>query len=106
MLCPSYGRQHKGFSKNEIIKSLSVFEFTEKKWSKLSISGNECYLSILKDYNMPWSEPNMKNKYLTFATAYYNALLEPEINKNDNISNSTENLNALINKKPSKEIGP
>ena len=105
-LCPSCGRQHKRFSKIEIIKCLSVSEFTEKELSKLSIGGNERYLSLLNEYNIPLSEPNIENKYLTFATAYYNALLEAEINKNDNLSNSTETLNTLISKKPSSEIGP
>ena len=105
-LCPSCGRQHKGFSKKEIIKCLSVSEFTEKELSKLSIGGNDRYLSLLNEYNIPLSEPNIENKYLTFATAYYNALLEAEINKNDNISNSTETLNTLISKKPSSEMGP
>jgi len=105
-LCPSCGRKHKGFSKKEIIKCLSVSEFTEKELSKLSIGGNDRYLSLLNEYNIPLSEPNIENKYLTFATAYYNALLEAEINKNDNISNSTETLNTLISKKPSNEMGP
>ena len=104
-LCPSCGRKHKGFSQKEIIKCLSVSEFTEKELSKLSIGGNERYLSLLKEYNIPLSEPNIENKYLTFATAYYNALLEAEVNKNDNLSNSAETLNTLISKKPSIEIG-
>ena len=105
-LCPSCGRQHKGFAKKENIKSLSVSEFTEKELSKLSIGGNERYLSLLKEYNIPIKEPNIENKYLTFATAYYNALLEAEINKNDNLAGSEETLNTLITKKPSSEIGP
>ena len=105
-LCPSCGRQHKGFTKKEIIKSLSVSEFTEKELTKLSIGGNERYLSILKEYNIPLSEQNLENKYLTFATAYYNALLEAELNKNDNLPNSAEILNTLISKKPTNEIGP
>ena len=85
---------------------MSISEFTEKELSKLSIGGNDRYLSLLNEYNIPLSEPNIENKYLTFATAYYNALLEAEINKNDNISNSTETLNTLISKKPSSEMGP
>lgn len=105
-LCPSCGRQHKGFTKKENIKSLSISEFTQKELSKLSIGGNERYLTLLKEYNIPIAEPNIENKYLTFATAYYNALLEAEINKNDNISGSEETLNTLISKKPTNEIGP
>lgn len=105
-LCPSCARQHKGFSKKEIVKCLSISEFTEKELSKLSIGGNDRFLSLLREYNIPLSEPNIENKYLTFATAYYNALLEAEINKNDNISNSVEILNTLISKKPSNEVGP
>ena len=105
-LCQSCSREHKSFSKKETIKSLSISEFTEKELSKLSIGGNDRYLSLLKEYNIPISEPNIENKYLTFATAYYNALLEAEINKNNNIQNSEETLNLLISKKPSLELGP
>ena len=105
-LCPSCGREHKNFQNNEIIKSLSISEFTERELSKLSIGGNERYLSLLKEYNIPLSEPDKQSKYLTFATAYYNALLEAEINKNNNLSNAEETLNNLISKKPSIEVGP
>ena len=105
-LCASCGRQHKNFKKAEIVKSLSIFEFTEKEVSKLSIGGNGRYSSLLKEYNIPLSEPNIENKYLTFATAYYNALLEAEINKNNNISHAEETLNTLISKKPNSELGP
>ena len=105
-LCQSCSREHKSFSKKETIKSLSISEFTEKELSKLSIGGNDRYLSLLKEYIISISEPNIENKYLTFATAYYNALLEAEINKNNNIQNSEETLNLLISKKPSLELGP
>ena len=105
-LCQSCSREHKSFSKKETIKSLSISEFTEKELSKLSIGGNDRYLSILIEYNISISEPNIENKYLTFATAYYNALLEAEINKNNNMPNSQETLNLLISKKPSLELGP
>ena len=105
-LCPSCGRTHKGFSKKETIKSLSVSEFTQKELSKLSIGGNERYLSLLKEYNIPVIEPNTENKYLTFATAFYNALLEAEINKNNNVPGSDETLSALMSKKPTSELGP
>ena len=105
-LCPSCGRQHKGFAKKETIKSLSVSEFTEKELNKLSIGGNERYLSLLKEYNIPVTEPNIETKYLTFATAFYNALLEAEINKNNNLTGSEETLSTLMSKKPSSEIGP
>ena len=105
-LCQSCSREHKSFSKKEEIKSLSISEFSEKELSKLSIGGNDRYLSILKEYNMSINEPNIENKYLTFATAYYNALLEAEINKNNNIPNSEETLALLISKKPSLELGP
>ena len=105
-LCQSCSREHKSFKKKETIKSLSISEFTEKELSKLSIGGNDRYLSILKEYNMSISEPNIENKYLTFATAYYNALLEAEINKNNYIPNSEETLNLLVSKKPSLELGP
>ena len=104
-LCQSCSREHKSFSKKETIKSLSISEFTEKELSKLSIGGNDRYLAILKEYNISISEPNIENKYLTFATAYYNALLEAEINKNNNIPNSEETLNLLISKKPLIEVG-
>lgn len=105
-LCPSCGRQHKSFSKKEIVKSLSISEFTEKEVSKLSIGGNARYISLLLEYNIPISDPNIENKYLTFATAYYNALLEAEISKNENIVGAENILNNLINKKPSSDIGP
>ena len=105
-LCQSCSREHKSFSKKETIKSLSISEFTEKELSKLSIGGNDRYLSILKEYNISITEPNIENKYLTFATAYYNALLDAEINKNENSPNSEEILNLLISKKPSEELGP
>ena len=94
-LCSSCGRTHKGFSKKEIIKSLSFSEFTEKELS-----------ALLSEYNISVSEPNTENKYLTFATAYYNALIEAEVNKNDNVSGSTETLDTLVSQKPSSEIGP
>ena len=58
-LCASCGRQHKNFKKAEIVKSLSIFEFTEKEVSKLSIGGNGRYSSLLKEYNIPLSEPNI-----------------------------------------------
>ena len=80
-ICSPCGRQHKGFIKKPIVKSLSISEFTEKEISKLSIGGNDRFLSILKEYNIPLSEPNIENKYSTFASAYYNALLEAEIIK-------------------------
>ena len=89
-LCQSCSREHKSFSKKETIKSLSISEFTERELSKLSIGGNDRYLSILKEYNISITEPNIENKYLTFATAYYNALLDAEINKNENSPNSEE----------------
>ena len=104
-LCPSCGRQHKGFSKKETVKSLSISEFTEREISKLSIGGNARYTSLLSEYNIPISNPNIENKYLTFATAYYNALLEIEISKNENIQGAENILNSLISKKPSNEIG-
>ena len=104
-ICSSCGRQHKNFTKKPIIKSLSISEFTEKELSKLSIGGNERYSSFLKEYNIQITEPNIENKYLTFATSYYNALLEAEINKNENISGAAETLNTLISKKPSSENG-
>ena len=105
-LCQKCSREHKSFSKKETIKSLSISEFSERELSKLSIGGNGRYLSILKEYNISISEPNIENKYLTFATAYYNALLEAEINKNNLIPNSEETLDLLISKKPSLELGP
>ena len=105
-LCQSCSREHKSFSKKETIKSLSISEFTERELSKLSIGGNDRYLSILKEYNISITEPNIENKYLTFASAYYNALLDAEINKNENASNSEEILDLLISKKPSEELGP
>ena len=105
-LCQSCSREHKSFKKKETIKSLSISEFTEKELSKLSLGGNDRYLSILKEYNISITEPNIENKYLTFATAYYNALLDAEINKNENSPNSEEILNLLISKKPSEELGP
>ena len=105
-LCQSCSREHKSFSKKETIKSLSISEFTERELSKLSIGGNDRYLSILKEYNISITEPNIQNKYLTFATAYYNALLDAEINKNENSQNSEEILDLLISKKPSEELGP
>ena len=105
-LCQSCSREHKSFSKKETIKSLSISEFTERELSKLSIGGNDRYLSILKEYNISITEPNIQNKYLTFASAYYNALLDAEINKNENASNSEEILDLLISKKPSEELGP
>ena len=104
-LCQSCSREHKSFKKKETIKSLSISEFTEKELSKLSIGGNDRYLSILKEYNISITEPNIENKYLTFATAYYNALLDAEINKNENNQNSEEILDLLISKKPSEELG-
>ena len=105
-LCQSCSREHKSFSKKETIKSLSISEFTERELSKLSIGGDDRYLSILKEYNISITEPNIENKYLTFATAYYNALLDAEINKNENTQNSEEILDLLISKKPSEELGP
>ena len=105
-LCQSCSRGHKSFKKKETIKSLSISEFTEKELSKLSLGGNDRYLSILKEYNISITEPNIENKYLTFATAYYNALLDAEINKNENSPNSEEILSLLISKKPSEELGP
>ena len=105
-LCQSCSREHKSFSKKETIKSLSISEFTERELSKLSIGGNDRYLSILKEYNISITEPNIQNKYLTFASAYYNALLDAEINKNENTQNSEEILDLLISKKPSEELGP
>ena len=105
-LCQSCSREHKSFSKKETIKSLSISEFTERELSKLSIGGNDRYLSILKEYNISITEPNIENKYLTFATAFYNALLDAEINKNENAPNSEEILDLLISKKPSEELGP
>ena len=105
-LCQSCSREHKSFTKKEIVKCLSISEFTEKELSKLSIGGNDRYLSILKEYNISISNPNIENKYLTFATAYYNALLEAEINKNNNNQSSFETLDLLISKKPSMEVGP
>ena len=105
-LCQSCSREHKSFSKKETIKSLSISEFTERELSKLSIGGNDRYLSILKEYNISITEPNIENKYLTFASAYYNALLDAEINKNENSQNSEEILDLLISKKPSEELGP
>ena len=105
-LCQSCSRDHKSFSNKETIKSLSISEFTEKELSKLSIGGNDRFLSILKEYNISITNPDIENKYLTFATAYYNALLEAEINKNNNIPGSEETLSLLISKKPSVELGP
>lgn len=105
-LCTSCSRKHSKFTKKEILKSLSIEEFTEKEVSKLTIGGNSRFLSILSEYNIPLLEPNLENKYLTFASAYYSALLEAEINKNNNVSGAEEALNKLISQKPNKELGP
>ena len=104
-LCQSCSREHKSFTKKETIKCLSIDEFTENELSKLSIGGNDRFLTILKEYNIDINNPNKENKYLTFATAYYNALLEAEINKNNKISGAEETLNLLISKKPLIEVG-
>ena len=104
-LCQSCSREHKSFTKKETIKCLSIDEFTENELSKLSIGGNDRFLTILKEYNIDINNPNKENKYLTFAAAYYNALLEAEINKNNNISGAEETLNLLISKKPLIEVG-
>lgn len=105
-LCQSCSRVHKSFSKKETIKSLSISEFSEKELSKLSLGGNDRYLTILKEYNISVTEPDIEHKYLTYATAYYNALLEAEINNNNEISGSKDTLDLLISKKPSAELGP
>ena len=104
-LCQSCSREHKSFTKKETIKCLSIDEFTENELSKLSIGGNDRFLTILKEYNIDKNNPNKENKYLTFAAAYYNALLEAEINKNNKISGAEETLNLLISKKPLIEVG-
>ena len=104
-LCQSCSREHKSFTKKETIKCLSIEEFTENELSKLSIGGNDRFLTILKEYNIDINNPNKENKYLTFAAAYYNALLEAEINKNNKISGAEETLNLLISKKPLIEVG-
>ena len=104
-LCQSCSREHKSFTKKETIKCLSIDEFTENELSKLSIGGNDRFLTILKEYNIDINNPNKENKYLTFAAAYYNALLEAEINKNNKISGAEETLNLLISKKPLIEVG-
>ena len=104
-LCLSCSREHKSFTKKETIKCLSIDEFTENELSKLSIGGNDRFLTILKEYNIDINNPNKENKYLTFAAAYYNALLEAEINKNNKISGAEETLNLLISKKPLIEVG-
>lgn len=104
-LCSQCGKEHNQFKKSEIVKSLSISDFTEKEMSILSIGGNDRYLSLLNEYNIPISEPNIECKYCTFATAYYNALLEAELNKMNNISNSEETLNKLINRKPPIQLG-
>ena len=104
-LCQSCSREHKSFTKKETIKCLSIDEFTENELSKLSIGGNDRFLNILKEYNIDINNPNKENKYLTFAAAYYNALLEAEINKNNKISGAEETLNLLISKKPLIEVG-
>ena len=104
-LCQSCSREHKTFTKKETIKCLSIDEFTENELSKLSIGGNDRFLTILKEYNIDINNPNKENKYLTFAAAYYNALLEAEINKNNKISGAEETLNLLISKKPLIEVG-
>ena len=105
-LCQACSREHKSFTNKETIKSLSISEFTDKELSKLSIGGNDRFLSIIKEYNISITEPSIENKYLTYATAYYNALLNAEINKNNNIPGSEETLDLLISKKPSSELGP
>jgi hypothetical protein len=104
-LCQSCSREHKSFTKKETIKCLSIDEFTENELSKLSIGGNDRFLTILKEYNIDINNPYRENKYLTFAAAYYNALLEAEINKNNKISGAEETLNLLISKKPLIEVG-
>ena len=104
-LCQSCSREHKSFTKKETIKCLSIDDFTENELSKLSIGGNDRFLTILKEYNIDINNPNKENKYLTFAAAYYNALLEAEINKNNKISGAEETLNLLISKKPLIEVG-
>ena len=104
-LCQSCSREHKSFTKKETIKCLSIDEFTENELSKLSIGGNDRFLTILKEYNIDINNPNKENKYLTFAAAYYNALLEAEINKNNKMSGAEETLNLLISKKPLIEVG-
>jgi len=104
-LCSICSRKHKNFSKKEDIKCLSVSEFSETELDKLSIGGNGRYTSLLKEYEISKTEPNIENKYLTFATAYYNALLEAEMNKNNNTLGSAETLNKLISKKPGLEMG-
>ena len=106
LLCSSCGRKHKNFLSKELIKSLSVSEFTQKELSKLTIGGNGRFLSFLEEYSIPLSFQNIENKYSTFAVKYYNALLEAEVNKNENVPGSVEILSKLMEQKPNKEIGP
>lgn len=103
-LCTKCCRLHKAFTKKETLKSLNMSEFTEKEISKMTIGGNERYLSFLKEYNIP-KDQNIENKYLTVMTDYYNTLIESEVNKLKNVVNSEQVYNNLISQKPSIEIG-
>jgi len=104
-LCSTCGRQHKGFTNEEKIKSLSVSEFSENDINKLEIGGNGRYLNFISGYNISKNEPNMESKYRTYATAYYNALIELEVLKAKGANGAENTLNNLVGKKPSKELG-
>ena len=104
-LCSKCCRSHKEFSKKETLKSLNMSEFSSKEISKLTIGGNQRYLSLLNEYNVSKDQPNIEHKYLTVITDYYNALLECEVSKLNNEPKSEEIYTNLTSQKPSVEIG-
>lgn len=104
-LCSSCCRLHKNFSKKEILKSITINEFTEREVSKMNIGGNARYLTLLNEYKISVEQPNIENKYLTVITRYYNTLLEAEVRKIKQLPGSETIYEKLLLEKPKIERG-
>ena len=58
-ICSKCARAHKNFTKPQKILSIEVAQFTEHDIKLLSIGGNNRFLSLMKEYSVSITEPNI-----------------------------------------------
>lgn len=100
-LCAKCARIHQGINRKfSHIKSLEVDAFTPEEIKVLNLGGNDRYIAMMNEYNVPLdSAPDFK--YHLQIAEYYRQLLQAESLKDS----KPEEYKKLVEMKPSNEIG-
>lgn len=104
-ICSKCARAHKNFTKPQKILSIEVAQFTEHDIKLLSIGGNNRFLSLMKEYSVSITEPNIEYKYLTVISAFHSSIIEAEVNKLEGVPGALEKYQKLLSARPIYEIG-